>query len=200
MGMIATLNLRTGAVALAEEGDGEEMHEDEVHAEEGHAEEDTVNPVIPNVYDMVWAFVFFAALWALMKFVLMPPIVSGRDARREKAQAAREAVSGSDDKLAAVQAAHDQKLAAAKAEAAQIIEGARAEVEADRRSKLDAVEAELAQQRAAATEQVLNARNAAMAGARGDVDALAVNAASSVLGKSLDVDAQRSVLDRILNG
>ncbi len=202
MGIIATLNQSTGTVALAAQD--EEIVEIDVHEAEpteGHADEDSgsVNPVIPNVYDIVWALVFFAGLWALMKFVLLPPIVSGRDARREKTQAAKDAAVGNQDKMAAVRAEHAQKLQASQEQATAIIEQARAEVEADRKAQLAAVEAELDQQRAAVADQIAMARAQAMAGARADVDMLAVGAASSVLGRSLDVNAQRSILDRVLN-
>lgn len=167
-------------------------------AETGEAEE-VLNPVIPNVYDMLWSLVFFLAFWAMLKFVLLPPIVAGRNERNAKALAAREATSGAEGDLAAIHAAHDEKLASARAEASRIVDEARAEVEADRQARVTAVEAEVAEKRAAATAEVNAARQAAMANARGDVDALAVNAAGAVLGKNLDVAANRSVLDSILN-
>ena len=55
---------------------------------------ETKNPILPVVSEMFWSGVFFLALWAMMKFVLLPPIVKTMDARAQKVrddQAAAEA-------------------------------------------------------------------------------------------------------------
>jgi len=33
------------------------------------------NPILPVMNEMFWTLVFFAILWALMKFVLLPPVM-----------------------------------------------------------------------------------------------------------------------------
>ena len=193
MSMTFTLNKATGEVAFVEEED---------HSEEGEAhsgEEDIVNPVIPNIYDVIWAAVFFFALWGLMKFVLLPPIIQGRDERRAKAAAARDAVDGAEAELNSIRAEHEEKLASARSEAGRIIDAARADVEADRASQVGAVEAEIAQQKAAASAEVDAARAQAMAGAKGDVGQLAAGAASAVLGRNIDAASQQSILDSYLD-
>ena len=54
-----------------------------VAVEEGEEgkEEETVNPVLPTGFDMLYAFIFFVALWAAMKYVLLPPIQKVRAER-----------------------------------------------------------------------------------------------------------------------
>lgn len=168
-------------------------------AEDAEHSDEVLNPVIPNIYDMFWALIFFVALWALLRHVLLPPIMAGRNERNAKALAARDATSGAENDLQAIRAEHNEKLASARAEAGRITDEARAEVDADRQAKVSAVEAEVAEKRAAALSEIEAARLSALAGARGDVDSLAVNAAGAVLGKNLDVGANRSVLDSVLN-
>lgn len=204
MSMIFTLNKATGEVALFVESEDEHEtdaeHSEEVeHSEGAEHSEETINPVIPNVYDIVWAAIFFSILWALMKFVLLPPIIKDRDERNAKAAAAREAASGTEANLAAIRAEHDAKLGTSRAEASGIIDAARAEVDADRQAQVAAVEAEIAQQRASASAEIETARAQALAGARGDVGSLAVGAASAVLGRDLDVGSHQSILDSYLD-
>lgn len=157
------------------------------------------NPVLPDhLGEIVFSTLFFFLLWGLLKYVLLPPIIEGRDARRAKAQASKDAVSGSEARLAAIRAEHEEKLTSARAEASRIIDAARAETDAQRASAVAEVEQNIAALKAGKTAELDGARSAAMAGARGDVDNLAVAAASKVLGKQLDVGAQRSILDRVL--
>lgn len=157
------------------------------------------NPVLPDhLGEIVFSTLFFLMLWGLLKYVLLPPIIEGRDARRAKAQASKDAVSGSEARLAAIRADHEEKLTSARAEASRIIDAARAESDAERAEAVAAVESNIAALKGNATAELDGARSAAMAGARGDVDNLAVAAASKVLGKQLDVNAQRSILDRVL--
>lgn len=199
MKMIFTLNPATGAVAFVEEDDHSE--EGDTHTEgESHSESDEVlNPVIPNGYDIVWAGIFFCILWALMKFVLLPPILNGRNERNAKAQAARDAAGSAEANLAAIRAGHDETLASARAEAAAIVDAARGEVDADRQARVSAVEAEIAQAKAQASAEVEAARTAALAGVRGDVSNIAVGAASAVLGRSVDAGASQPIIDSFLD-
>jgi len=67
----------------------EELIGDELVAiaavEEGEETDDeTVNPVLPTGGDIIWAAIFFFALWAVMKYVLMPPVQKVRAERAAK--------------------------------------------------------------------------------------------------------------------
>ena len=55
------------AIAAVEEG--------EEHSE---GDDETVNPVLPTGSDIIYAAIFFVALWAAMKYVLLPPIMKVR--------------------------------------------------------------------------------------------------------------------------
>jgi len=193
MGMTFTLNRATGLVALADESAAEEG----VETDEAHSESPP-NPVLPTVPDIFWAVVFFGALWALMKFVLIPPIIAGREQRAAKAQAGQDAINTAQGELLRVRSAHEEKLSKSKAEANSIVDAARAESDAERAEAVRQVEEQIAQLRANTTTEIDGARSTSMAGVRGDVTKLAGSAASKVLGKPVDASAHQSVIDRVL--
>ena len=178
--------------------DEEDSHEGE---EESHAEDDSVtNPVIPDGAELIWAAGAFFALWALMKFVLLKPILAGRAERQNKIQGDRDAADAAMQSLGQSQRDYDDALAGAKAEAASIIDAARADADAHRVELQAAADAEIAELRAAAQAEINAARESAVSEMSGDVASLAVTAAGSVLGKSLDVGANQATIDAALNG
>ena len=164
------------------------------------AEEETINPVLPVSYEIFWSAVFFFALWALMKYVLLPPIVEGREQRKALVAAGQDSVSDSESELAQIRAAHEERLAAARAEGAAVIESARAEADAERSEAVAAVEEQIAKLRSNTQAEIDTARANALSGARGSVSELAVSAAGKVLGRNVDLASNQSVIDGFLNG
>ena len=148
---------------------------------------------------MIYAAVFFALLWAAMK-VLIPQINKTRHERDRQIAAAKDAAEGVDANMGSAQADYDAAIADARAEAARVLDTARAEVEADRSSKVSVVEAELAEARAAAVAEIDLAKTSALSSLQGDVTEVAVGAASSVMGKQLDLASARPLVERILGG
>ncbi len=168
-------------------------------AEEAAEDEGTFNPILPAVPEMIWSGLAFFGLWALMKFVLLPPIMAGRDERRAKVAAGLDSVSDSESELAQIRAAHNDHLNVAKAEAASIVDAARAEADEERAQAMAAVEEQIGKLRSNAQREIDSARVTAMAGARGPVSELAAGAAGKVLGTNVDVASNQSVIDSFLN-
>ena len=166
---------------------------------EAGEEEGSFNPILPSLPEIIWSAITFFALWALMKFVLLPPIMEGRDARRAKVSAGADSVSDADAELAQLHEAHEARLADARSEASSIIEAARSEVDAERAAAVGEVEGNIAKLRANAQGEIDAARSSALAGARGTVSELAVGAASKVLGRNIDLSASQSVIDGFLD-
>lgn len=157
------------------------------------------NPVIPEMNEIFWAAVFFFALWALMKFVLLPPIVGAMEKRAETIQSGKDAADAATAALGEARRDHDAALAAARAEAGTIIAEARAAAD-ERRAVLQAeVDAEIAEMRRTAQAEIDQARAEALDGMRDDVASLAVGAASLVLGSDIDASAQQGVIDQALS-
>lgn len=163
-------------------------------------DEGTFNPILPTVPEMIWSALFFFGLWALMKFVLLPPIIEGRNQREARVRTGQDSVSDSESELAQITAAHEERIAAAKAEAASVVDAAREESDGQRAQAVAAVEEEIAKLRANAQAEIDSARTTALAGAKGAVSELAVGAAGKVLGRNVDLAANQGVIDSYLNG
>ena len=160
---------------------------------------DPPNPVIPVENEIVWAAIFFFALWALMKFVLLPPIQKAMENRSSTIQSGKDAADAATAALGSARRDHEATLAEARAEANQILAGARAAAD-ERRAALQAeADAEIAEMRRSAQAEIDDTRAAALSGMRGDVSSLAVGAAQIVLGRDLDAGSQQSVIDQALS-
>ncbi len=169
-------------------------------AESKEEEWDGINLILPNGAELLWAAILFFGLWALMKYVLLPPIIQGRDEREARVRTGQDSVSDSESELAQITAAHEERIAAAKAEAALVVDAARAESDGQRAQAVAAVEDEISKLRANAQAEIDGARTTALAGAKGAVSQLAVGAAGKVLGRNVDLAANQGVIDTYLNG
>ena len=165
--------------------------------EEG--EEETINPILPVGFEIFWSAIFFFGLLALMKYVLLPPIVKAMDNRAATIQSGKDAADAATAALGSARRDHEATLAEARAEANSILAGARGAAD-ERRSALQAeADAEIAEMRRSAQAEIDQARAEALAGMRGDVSTLAVGAAEIVLGRGIDAGSQQSVIDQALS-
>lgn len=180
-------------LAFAEEEEGET-------GEESSVEESPPNPVIPEINHLAWALGSFLVLWALMKFVLLPPLLKKREEREMKVLEDREAADRARAAVGEAQANYDAALAAARAEADGIVDAARAEAGEHRASVMGDAISDAAALRADAAGGLDDSRSAAISSMKGDVGDIAVAAASAVLGKDLDRASQQGAIDAALNG
>lgn len=177
-----------------------------VDAEEGEEgteakeDEETVNPVLPTGFDMLYAFIFFVALWAAMKYVLLPPINKVRAERTAKIAAARDAADNASADMGSAQADYDAAMAGARAESNSILEAARLEADAHRAELVGAAEAEAAEIRATAQADLASARSGAMASLTDDMASVAAGAAGRIVGRTVDAGAARPAVERALQG
>ena len=188
----------SGADVLAfADAEEDETHEGE---EEGHDEEETVNPVLPTGGDIIYAAVFFFALWAALKYVLLPPVQKVRAERAQKIADARDAADNASADMGSAQADYDAALADARTEAARIVEEARGTADSRRAEVMAAAETDAGAVRAAAADEVTAARTQAMETLRSDVATVAAGAASTVLGRQIDPSSAQDIADRALQG
>jgi len=160
---------------------------------------DPPNPVIPVENEIVWAAIFFFALWAMMKFVLLPPILRAMEERSSTIQSGKDAADAATSALGSARRDHEATLAEARSEANAILAGARAAAD-ERRAALQAeADTEIAEMRRSAQADIDQAQAEALSGMRGDVSSLAVGAAQIVLGRDLDASNQQSVIDQALS-
>ncbi len=157
------------------------------------------NPILPVGPELIWGAVTFFLLWALMKFVLLKPVMKGMEDRQAKIRADIDAADTAKVGADSAVVEYDASLASARAEATRIIEDSRAQGEAKRKELVGAAEAEVAALRATAAEEIAVAKATAMGRIRGDVASIAVGAAGAVVGKQLDVEAHRATVDSYLS-
>ncbi len=179
-----TLMLRFGE-------DGEELEElVEVAAD---------NPILPVTSELFWGAITFAALFLLVKYVLLPPVQKTMQERADLLRADLDAADAAREKAGSVATEVSDQLADVRAESAQIIDAARAEAEAERARIVGAVEVEVAAAKAEAEAEISAARQRAMAGVGPAVADLAADAASRVMNRPIEAGAARPVVDRLLN-
>lgn len=157
------------------------------------------NPILPTGPELAWGAASFLLLWALMKFVLLKPIIETMDKRAERIRHDL----GNAEQLRAEAAAtltdYETSVTAARAEASRLLDEARAEAEEQRRAVLAEAEAEVTRLRAQANEEVARVKAEALAGMRASVAGIAVQAAELVVGRGLDAAAYRPAVDEYLD-
>lgn len=142
--------------------------DDAVAAEAGHAEpESDLNPIFPEVKEILWGFGSFVVLAVLMRYVLYPRLRQGMNARYRLIESGHEQAEQITASAQGDVADYEAQLAAAKAEAAQRVDAARLTLEAERSERLTEVNARIAERRSAAAAELESAR----ASVQGDVEA-----------------------------
>ena len=165
------------------------------------AEEESrvVNPIIPEVSEMFWGGLSFAALFLLVNFVLLPPVQRAMRDREATLQADLDAADAARAKLASASADAEEEVADVRAEATAVVDQAREEADAERQRLLARAEREVAAMKEVAEDEISRDREQALQQLRPQVADLAVNAASRVVSRPIDANAARPVVDRVLN-
>lgn len=160
---------------------------------------ETKNPILPTVNEMFWAAVFFLLLWALMKFVLLPPITKVMNARDEKVRSDLQAAEAAEASRVSKLAEYEAGLAGARAEAVALLEAARSDGDAERRTKIAAAEADAASAKAEAATAVADAKARARSELTASITDIAVGAAEAVVQKPIDRAAQTALVEDYVN-
>ena len=184
-----------GLLFILQETPEEEIQQVEAHAAE---EEEVANPILPTGNELLFGGLFFVILWALMKFVLLPPVVKVMEDRDAKVRDDLDAADAARAQRESLVAEYEAALAAARAEATRLIEDARGQADARRAELIAAAEADVAAARAAAAAEVNEAKAVAMSQLRGQVAGIATAAAEAVVQRQLDASAQQ-LIDQYLS-
>ncbi|MEZ5380370.1 MAG: F0F1 ATP synthase subunit B [Microthrixaceae bacterium] len=166
--------------------------------EEGEKAVEPVNPVLPTTPELFWGAILFASLWALMRYVLLPPVRAIMRQRDEQRLADEEGAERAKVEAEKVRRDYDATLAEARAEASAKVDEARARGEARRAELTAAAEADAAEIRSAALAELEAERAEALAGARSQVAELAGTAAGKVLGRTVDPAVAQRIAETYL--
>jgi F-type H+-transporting ATPase subunit b len=169
-----------------------------VSAETEHAEE-TINPLVPPIYDVVWSAVAFAIiLFFFMKYAL-PRIQKTLDERAALIEGGIEKAQNAQAEAQAALESYNRQLNEARSEAAAIREQARADGAKILAEMKEHANAEAARITANAQVQIEAERQAALVSLRAEVGTLALSLASNIIGETLsDEKRANAVVDRFL--
>ncbi len=160
-----------------------------------------INPVVPDeIGEIFWGALAFFSLWALMRYVLLPPLLRIREERQNQELADQAAAAAALEQAEQVRRDYDATLAEARADASGVLEQVRAAAEAERGAVVAAAEAEIAAERQQALQELEAQRSTAVGGMDDDVADLAVAAASKVLDTSVDPGAARPTVAAYVEG
>jgi F-type H+-transporting ATPase subunit b len=163
------------------------------------AAEETKNPLLPEVYDIVWSGVIFVILLVFFWKYVLPRVQKLLD---ERAEAIEGNIAKADEAQRKAEAALEEytaQLADARAEAGRIRETAREDGKKIVAEAKDQAVSEAARVTASAQAQIEAERQSALVSLRSEVGTIAIDLASGVIGESLSDDQRaKAVVDRFL--
>jgi F-type H+-transporting ATPase subunit b len=157
------------------------------------------NPLIPEIYDIIWSIVPFVIILFLFWKIVLPAMRKTLDARAELIEGGIKKAENAQAEADAALEEYKKQLAEARAEAARIREQARIDGTAIITELKEQATVEAARVTASAKAQIEAERQSAILSLRSEVGSLAIDLASGVIGESLSDDAKASaVVDRFL--
>jgi F-type H+-transporting ATPase subunit b len=158
-----------------------------------------VNPLVPQVPDLIYGSIVFIAVLVVFIVFVLPRLNSMLDARRDAIEGgikrAEEAQADAQEALEK----YNAQLAEGRAEAGRIRDQAREDAKAIRAELVEAANAEAARITSSARAAIESERQSALISLRAEVGSLAIDLASGVIGESLNNDKRSNdIVDRFL--
>jgi F-type H+-transporting ATPase subunit b len=157
------------------------------------------SPLKPDNSELVWGSISFVLLLGIFIKWGYPAVTKTMKAREDRIRNDLEQAEGTKSEAETVLTEYRAQLADARAEAGRIIDEARQAADQVRRDLIARAEADSAELRARAQEDVRLAGERAMADLRGRVSDLAIELAEKVVERNLDRDTQIALIDNYIN-
>ena len=154
-----------------------------------------LNPIAPEVKEIVWGFGAFVVLAVVLRYVLFPKVRAGMTARYESIRGDFEKADTLTASARAEVAEYDAQVASVRADAQGRVDAARATLEAERSEKLAVVNGRIAEKRAVATAEVDAAREAASSQIAAAVSDVAARAGELATGKTPTPEAVQAAVE-----
>jgi F-type H+-transporting ATPase subunit b len=199
--------LAIAPAAHAQEEGGEEdiSHATEECIERARAEDDpdacqeAPSPILPATDELIWGSLSFLVLLFLLWKFAYPAIKQGMEARTERIRADIAAGEQAKSEAEALLDQYRGQLNEAKSEAGRIIEEARQAADQIKRDQESRLQAELAEVRTRAVNDIETAKAQAMTELRSEVAQLAIGAAEAVVRRNLDPATQTQLVEDYIN-
>jgi F-type H+-transporting ATPase subunit b len=157
------------------------------------------NPILPEGKEIVWAVIAFAIVFGLLSWKAWPAIKQALKNREDRIRGDLERAEQARVEAETSLGEYRQQLAEARNEASKIIEEARLAAEQVRHERVASIDAEIAEHRARAAEDIRLATERAMSDLQGRVAALSIELAEKVVERNLDRDTQIALIDSYIN-
>jgi F-type H+-transporting ATPase subunit b len=161
--------------------------------------QDAPNPLIPEIYEVIWGAVGFAVVFFFIWKYGYPAIKQGMANRVERIENDLAAAESQRTEAETLLTDYRAQLADARNESARIIEEARQQADTLKRDQEARLQSELNEMRDRATADIEAAKTQAVADLRGEVAALAVGAAEVVVKRNLDQPSQVQLIEDYIN-
>lgn len=164
-------------------------------ADDPDACQEAPNLILPQLDELIWGGISFLALLYLLHRFAYPHVKQGMEARTERIRADLQASETAKSEAETVLAEYRAQLNDARSEAGRIIEEARQAADQLKRDQEARLQAELAEMRQRAINDIEVAKTQAMADLRVEVAQLAIGAAESIVKRNLDADTQNQLVE-----
>jgi F-type H+-transporting ATPase subunit b len=155
--------------------------------------------LLPATFELVWGFVGFAILMAIMAKKVFPTLNETLEKRQHAIQGRLEEAESARQEAERLRRQYEEQLASAREQASRIIEEARAQAEGLRQDLTRRAEEEAKQivERAKADQRA--EMNRLIQDLRTQVAGLSLTIASKIVGKELDGDRHDELVDQYIN-
>ena len=160
---------------------------------------EAASPLKPENSELVWGSISFAILLVLFIKFGYPAVTKSMKAREDRIKGDLEGAEGAKTEAEGVLTQYRAQLADARAEAGRIIDEARQAADQVRRDLIARAEADAAEVRTRAQEDVKLAGDRAMADLRGRVSDLSIELAEKIVERNLDRDTQLALIDNYID-
>ncbi|HEY0221910.1 F0F1 ATP synthase subunit B [Lactovum miscens] len=154
------------------------------------------NTILGNIIVVSGAFIL---LIVLLRLFAWKQITGVFEARAKKITDDISAAEDAQKEASELVNQRQEELSHTREEASEIVETARITAAQTRQSLLEQAMTDVTKQKQRATDDIANQRIAAMNTVRGEVAAISVQIAETLIGKSLDTKGQSELIDSYLN-
>lgn len=164
-------------------------------AQEAEHEREGIDLILPDTAELIWGTICFAVVaFVLMRFAF-PRIRAAIEAREEKIQGDLEQAENAKNEAQKELDDYKKQLAEARGEANKIVEEARRTAEDVRKDIIAKSEKDAEQIVERAGEQIQAERQRTLQELRTQVAQISIDAAEKVVGRSLEGEGQRELVD-----
>jgi F-type H+-transporting ATPase subunit b len=164
-------------------------------AQEAEHEREGIDLILPATAELVWGVICFAVVAYVLMRVAFPKLREVVEARENKVRGDLEDAENTKAEAQKQLDEYKQQLSEARGEANRIIEEARRSAEDVRKDIIARSEKEAESIVTRAKEQIETERQRTLQELQGQIAELSIELAEKVVGRSLDGDAQREMVD-----